>query len=560
MKIHLKAFFRKHDIKSIGIAFCYVAVLLIMSYFAYFYALGNKTLHIWDESRYAVNAYEVSHNGKFLTPTYDGEIDMWNTKPPLLIGCQAICIKIFGNNETSVRLPSAMAATFTVLIIFLIVASLTKSKPLGFLVSCIFLTTPGLLPYHALRQADFEAFILFFSVAYSLVFLYYLETKKIGALYLGMVLFTLAFLSKSSASLFFLPGIGIYIVIKKELLHFLKSKHFYLSLLIPIVVLSSYYLLREHYNPGYIKAVYLNEFGGRAFASLEGHDKPFLFYYNYLTDYALGFWYMLIPAGLVLTFFEKNKQVRNLFIFSLIVVVTHLLLISITKTKLEWYCFPEVPFWALLSGISIYQIANLILRLVKNPKIKEAILIVIFVGVVYYPTLSQLKLVKFLAIEETWQKNVKLFLRDRVDVLITDKTKEIIIITDNYDQYVRYYIYQLRDKGYIVKQGNFNDVKPGTYVVLDKIDDQKMIEAFTFCAKVDTVEIVTETVKAFYIGDYLSKDESIQYVKSLIVLNQDFKNYIIEKAANKGVPFEQQLFDDANYLIENAKGKLGIPL
>jgi 4-amino-4-deoxy-L-arabinose transferase-like glycosyltransferase len=559
MKLQISSFFRKLDFKSIGINLCYVAVLLTLSYFAFFYALGNKTLHIWDESRYAVNAYEVSHNGKFLTPTYDGQIDMWNTKPPLLIGCQVICIKVFGNNETSIRLPSALAATFTVLILFFIVAALTKSKPLGFLVAGIFLTTPGLLPYHALRQADFEAFLLFFSAAYSLMFLYYIETKKIRSLYIAMALFTFAFLSKSSASLFFLPGIGIYILIRKQLLHFLKSKHFYFSILIPVVVLGGYYLGRELVNPGYIKAVYFNEFGGRAFSALEGHAKPFLFYYTFLSEYALGFWYVLIPAGLVLTFFEKNKFVRNLFVYSLILAVTHLLLISISKTKLEWYCFPEVPFWALLSGISIYQVACLILRLIKNVKVKEVILIVVFAGILYYPSVSQWKLVKFLSVEETWQQNVKLFLRDRVNVLISDKTKEIIVITDNYDQNARYYIYKLIDQGYNIKQGNFGDVKANTYVILDIPDDNKMIEAYTFCAKVDTVEIYTETVKAFYIGEFYSNEESLRYVENFIVNNEEFKKYIKEKADKNGVTFEQQLYSDANYLIENAKMKLGIP-
>ncbi|MDD3740240.1 MAG: glycosyltransferase family 39 protein, partial [Bacteroidales bacterium] len=512
MANNFNSFFKIFNKKSFFVWLSYVAVLLTMSYFAYFYKLGSKTLHIWDESRYAVNAYEVGKNGKYLTPTYDGQIDMWNTKPPFLIGCQAICIKVFGNNESSVRLPSAAAASLAVLVLFFVVAALTKSKPLGFLVAGIFLTTPGLLPYHALRQADFESFLLFFSAAYSLVFLYYIETKKTGSLYLAMALFTLAFLSKSSASLFFLPGIMIYVLMKRETLHLLKFKHFYFSLLIPIIVLSAYYFGRELINPGYLKAVYLNEFGGRAFTSLEGHSKPFLFYYTYLSEYALGFWYMLIPAGLVLTFFEKNKQVRNLFVFSLLLALTHLLLISVTKTKLEWYCLPEVPFWALLSGISIYQIASLILKLVKKPQVKEIILILAFAGVLYYPAVSQFKLVKFLSVEESWQQNVKLFLRDRVELLITDKSKEIIVISDNYDQNTRYYIYKLRDKGYTINNGSFGNVKNNTYVVLDIIDENKMIEAYSFVADVDTVEIFTERVKAFYIGDYYTKEESLNYV------------------------------------------------
>ncbi len=478
----------------------YICILLVFCYFAFFFALGNKTLHIWDESRNGISAYEMSKNNNFLMPTYNGSVDMWNTKPPLLISCQAICIKIFGNNEMSVRLPSAVVSTLTVLLIFLLLSELTKSKPLAFLAAGVFLVTPGLLPYHALRQGDFEAFILFFSAAYSLVFLYYIETKKNWTLYLMMSLFTLAFLSKSSASLFFLPGIGLYILMKKELLPLLKNKHFYYSLLVPLIILSGYYLLRESYNHGYIKAVYDNEFGGRAFTAIEGHSKPFMFYVDFLTDYALGWWFWLIPVGLVLTFFEKNKQIKNIFIFSLLLASIHLLIISVTKTKLEWYCFPEVTFWVILSAISVYQIINILTIFIKKTHIKEIVTIVAFVSVLYYPLLSQLKLVKFLAVEEYGQKIIKVFLRDRVDSLITDKTKPIILISGNYEQNSLFYIYQLRDKGYNINLGGFNDVKENTFVILDIVDDQKIMESFVFCANIDTVEIYSENIKAFYVG------------------------------------------------------------
>lgn len=535
----------------------YIGILLLFCYFAFFFALGNKTLHIWDESRNGISAYEVSKNNSFLMPTYNGATDMWNTKPPLLIDCQAVCIKIFGNNETAVRLPSAVVSTLTVLLIFLLISALTKSKPLAFLAAGVFLATPGLLPYHALRQGDFEAFILFFSAAYSLAFLYYTETKKNGTLYLAMSLFTLAFLSKSSASLFFLPGIGIYILIKKELLPLLKNKHFYFSLLIPFIILGGYYLLRESYNPGYIKAVYDNEFGGRAFTSIEGHSKPFLFYFNFLTDYALGWWYWLIPAGLVLTFFEKNKQIKNIFIFSLLLAVTHLLIISITKTKLEWYCFPEVTFWVILSAIPIYQIINMLTWFVKKTQIKEIVMIVAFIGVLYYPLQKQFKLVKFLAVEESWQKNVKVFLRDRVANLIPDKTDPIVLISDNYEQNSLFYIYKLRDKGYNIKLGNFQEVKENTYVILDIADDQKMIESFIFCANVDTVEIFSERVKAFYVGKYRTEEEALSYAKNFILSSAEYKNYIADKAEQNGVEFENQLFNDADYLVKNARNKIG---
>ncbi|MDD2635866.1 MAG: glycosyltransferase family 39 protein [Bacteroidales bacterium] len=535
----------------------FILVLIVMSYFVFINQLGNRTLHIWDESRNAISAYEVSKNGSYLMPTFNEQIDMWNTKPPLLISCQAICIKIFGNNEFAVRLPSALASSLTAILIFLVLSSLTKSKPLAFLTSCVFLTLPGILQYHALRQGDFEAFLVFFSAAYALVFLYYLETKKTNFLYFSMALFTLAFLSKSSASLFFLPGIGIYILLKKELVNLLKSKHFYFSILIPIITLGGYYLIREIYNTGYIKAVYENEFGGRALNAIEGHTKPFNFYYKYLTDYVLGWWYYLIPVGVVLTFFEKSKKIRNIFIFSFIMAATHLLLISVSQTKLEWYCFPQVVFWAILSGISIYQIVNLILFWTKNNQIKSYIQITVFALIIYYPFSNQLKIVNFISTEESWNTNVKVFLRDKLPELNIDKEKQISFISEEYLQNSLFYIYQLRDKGYNIEYGDFVKLKENSYFIVDGNDEQKFVEAYSFCATIDTIEIYTDNIKMYYLHKYNTYNESIEFVKNLIISDVEYNNYIIEKAKTNAIDYETQLENDANYIITNAQTKIG---
>ena len=114
-------------------------------------------------------------------------------------------------------------------------------------------------------------------------------------------------------------------------------------------------------------------------------------------------------------------------------------------------------------------------------------MIIAFIGVLYYPLQKQLKLVKFLAIEESWQKNVKVFLRDRVEKLIPSGMDPIVLISGNYEQNSLFYIYKLRDNGYNIGLGNFQEVKENTYVILDIADDQKMMESFIFCANIDIV-------------------------------------------------------------------------
>ncbi|MBJ6109715.1 hypothetical protein JAO73_11875 [Hymenobacter sp. BT523] len=44
---------------------------------------------MWDEARLAVNATEILQSGDWLITRYDGQPDLWNTKPPLFIWLQA---------------------------------------------------------------------------------------------------------------------------------------------------------------------------------------------------------------------------------------------------------------------------------------------------------------------------------------------------------------------------------------------------------------------------------------------------------------------------------------
>jgi len=58
---------------------------------------------------------------------------MWNTKPPLMIWCQVISMKLLGINEWAIRLPSALAALFTCAIIMLIAVRYVKNFWFGFI-------------------------------------------------------------------------------------------------------------------------------------------------------------------------------------------------------------------------------------------------------------------------------------------------------------------------------------------------------------------------------------------------------------------------------------------
>lgn len=76
------------NLKVNSINLPYIILFTIILIFPIFYDLGGLTIRQWDESRNATNALEMSKNGNYLVTYFNNNIEMWNTKPPLLIWIQ----------------------------------------------------------------------------------------------------------------------------------------------------------------------------------------------------------------------------------------------------------------------------------------------------------------------------------------------------------------------------------------------------------------------------------------------------------------------------------------
>ena len=87
-------------------------LLAILLYFPIFGHLDTLVLRQYDESRLAINAFEMFKDGNFLVTHFEGNPDMWNTKPPMMIWLQVFFINLIGLGELALRLPSAFAAFF----------------------------------------------------------------------------------------------------------------------------------------------------------------------------------------------------------------------------------------------------------------------------------------------------------------------------------------------------------------------------------------------------------------------------------------------------------------
>src|SRR6202166_720562 len=91
----------------------WAALILLTLYVCYFSHLGAFGFIGPDEPRYAWIARDMAESGDWVTPRLYGK--PWFEKPVLYYWSAALCFKLFGVNEASARLPSAVSALLATL-------------------------------------------------------------------------------------------------------------------------------------------------------------------------------------------------------------------------------------------------------------------------------------------------------------------------------------------------------------------------------------------------------------------------------------------------------------
>lgn len=440
------------------------AALLYMPLFGF---LGAIPIRLWDESRQALNAYEMLKNGNFLVTYYDGLPDLWNTKPPLLIWLQVGAMKIFGVNEFALRLPSALAALFTCMALYLFSKKIIANQWLGLFAAFVLITSQGYIHEHAARTGDYDALLTLFTTLGAFTFFAYCEVQKTKYLYLFFLFLVLGVLTKSVTGLLFLPALGLYALAQKQVLPLLKKKHFYLGIFAAITAIASYYLLREAYNPGYLQAVQENELGGRYLDVVEYHKHEFLYYFHNITNERFSAWYLLIPAGLLLGFFSKTKILQRLALFNLLLVVTFFLIISSSQTKLLWYDVPLYPFMALSVALFIFAVFD---SLQNSAWFQEKltvnlvpVLFLLHLGLSPYTAVVKktYKPQQYQADQEHYE--LSYFLQAAAKGKYT--VDETFLLYDGYPANILFYLHQLNDKGIRISLKDYKSLNPSDVVI-----------------------------------------------------------------------------------------------
>ncbi len=372
-----------------------IALLILFAtvcYFPIFLHLDAESLYHWDEARNGLNALEMAQNGNPIVRFYQGEPETWETKPPLLIWLQVFFFNIVGFNELAIRLPSALAAVFTLFLMLRFFTKELNDQPGGFFSGLVLVCTSGYIDFHVVRTGDHDALLTFFQTAIVIYAYKFLSVKPYQNRYLAIISIALilSVFTKSIMGFAMLPGIFLYTLFKKQTIAILKLRNLWFAILSFLIIIGGYYLLREQLQPGYLQLVWGNELFPRYFNVAEEHNfrvpKSRLYYLNLIIEKQFTYFFYSLPLLLVFIFLSKSKKIKAFALYLILCVIVFLFLIS-GGTINSWYDAPVFPLLAMLSGLGFSIFLNALFRYfgLKAGWKKATLVLLVYISFFSYP-------------------------------------------------------------------------------------------------------------------------------------------------------------------------------
>jgi 4-amino-4-deoxy-L-arabinose transferase-like glycosyltransferase len=332
-----------------------VALLLLLAAAILLLRNGAVPMQLWDESRNANSGLEMSQNGHLLVSYFHGAPEHWSTKPPLLIWCIALFLRLGFPPLLAVRLPSILAATTGVLLVFFFCRIWLRDRLAGLFAGLTLLSAPLFVGWHTGRTGDFDSFVALFTLIYTLAFWGYVEPAedrhRARWLAVAGLAVVLSVLSKGVGGVLALPGLLLYVIVCGRLVKTFSDWRLWLTLIGIAAITGGFYGLREHFDPGYLHAVWNNEFTGRYLAVNEDHRGGPLYYVSTLAKkFEPGF--ILLPLAAP-PFFRRDRRRRSIALICLLTAAVLLAVLTQSKTKVFWYAVPAAPLLALSVGIGL---------------------------------------------------------------------------------------------------------------------------------------------------------------------------------------------------------------
>lgn len=345
-------------------------LLLLLAGLLFFFALGNHELQGSTEARVAGIAMAMHLDNNWVVPQLFREPFL--EKPPLSLWIDAGAIRLFGGTTWAVRLASAFAGLFSVMLLYGMLRTFGRPKTLAFSAALILATMAS---YWGNVRGVGEDSLLTLGVTTALLAFYQAmrpESERQGGNAWPWALFTvgmvIATLSKGVLGLA-MPGIVIFVYLASTSLmdkrlrigDWLKPAFFTLLALIPLMIWLGFLFQR-----GGMQAVgevlWTNSVGRFSGSFVEaGHYEPIYYYIAKLPEAFLP-WNILVYLGL---WHFRKSLVRNRYrLFFIVWLVAQFTLLTFASSKRTVYLMALTPAAAVLAA----EYARVLLEWLKTHK------------------------------------------------------------------------------------------------------------------------------------------------------------------------------------------------
>jgi 4-amino-4-deoxy-L-arabinose transferase-like glycosyltransferase len=316
---------------------------LLLSIVTLFSFLGTPGLKEPDEGRYAEIGREMALSNDLLIPHLNGFEHF--QKPPVVYWQTALAIKMFGANEWAARLPAALSALGTILLLYWI-GSWFFGSITGFTAALILASS---FEFFVLaRTLNTDMALSFWTTAAMAFFLRWTITPEIRQWeWLSFASLGMAFLTKGPAGLIAPLSVMLLVAIHAKTIDAPLPIRWFRGMILTFGIGLSWFAAVVWVHPELIRYFLGFELFQRTVGAARGREQPFWFYFATL---AIGLFPWTFFVAFAFAARLKNISLRNISRPDIAIcawVVAPFIILSIIRSKLPTYVLPVYPALAL---------------------------------------------------------------------------------------------------------------------------------------------------------------------------------------------------------------------
>lgn len=341
-----------------------LGLLLLVAIPLFSLGLSNHGLWSADEPRVAEIGREMALTGNWALPTLNQRPFL--EQPPLYYGALALTFKAFGVSDRVARVPSALFAFGSILVVFFMANALFGSQTA--LLAGLVLAMSGEF-FRVAHTVIVDGALTFFVLCCMAFFItgYLSESnrKKLLCYILMYVACSLAFLTKGFIGVV-IPGLGIlaFLVADRNLKEILKMRLWLGALIFLAMALPWFIALWHQGGTEYLKVFlfhnHLQRFlpdglAGAVSADVSGHHNPI---YYYLIEFPVGFlpWSILLVPALIHAFSRAGRSgapSEKGLLFAKCWFLAGIIFLTASSTKRTLYLMPIFAPMAIITAAYI---------------------------------------------------------------------------------------------------------------------------------------------------------------------------------------------------------------